>query len=210
MNHQAGPSLRISIVRMVSNPNCFRKSSLRCAFTTGLLFCCKPSTPMGGRGMTESIAACVWRAIAAEPGGRSFTNALIELLEEWFNRSFSAAMLHIQILSALRHERPERWGRRMVSFECPRTPVYILTAAEPGTPSINISRLQPTTVRDGIGLPAAQTISPFVQVDLGTAITTLLVYSARFLSAAVNKKIQTCFRPSTKSRSSQVLHQRET
>jgi hypothetical protein len=67
---------------------------------------------------------------------------LIEVLDEWIDHSFSVAMLHSEVLSVLKHEQPERRGQKKRKVECRRTPVYILTSAEPGTPSINFSRLR--------------------------------------------------------------------
>jgi hypothetical protein len=90
--------------------------------------------------MTETIAACGWETIAPLPGRWSFTNALIESLEEWVYKNFSVAMLHSQILSMLKHEKPEREGQKKIKVECRRTPVYILTTENPGTPSINMSK----------------------------------------------------------------------
>ncbi|KUJ12570.1 uncharacterized protein LY89DRAFT_210202 [Mollisia scopiformis] len=50
-------------------------------------------------------------------------------------------MLHSQILSVLKHERPERLGgnRRV---ECRTTPVYIVTTEDPSIPSIVLNRIQ--------------------------------------------------------------------
>ncbi|KAF8851404.1 hypothetical protein BDZ45DRAFT_750678 [Acephala macrosclerotiorum] len=107
-----------------------------------LLDCCAAasSAPKGGTAMTETIAACGWESIAAEPGRFSFTTALIEVLEEWINRRFSVAMLHSKILSVLKHERPELLGgiRRI---ECRTTPVYIVTTDDPELPSIILNRM---------------------------------------------------------------------
>jgi hypothetical protein len=114
-----------------------------------LLDCCAAasSAPKGGTALTETIAACGWESIAAEPGRFSFTTALIEVLEEWVNRSFSVAMLHSKILSVLKHERPELLGgtRRV---ECRRTPVYIVTTENPEAVSIMLSRMPPETKSD--------------------------------------------------------------
>jgi hypothetical protein len=73
--------------------------------------------------------------LAPEPGRHSFTNALIEVLEDWIGRkSFSAAMLHSEILSVLKQSRP-RYNR-----EISKTPVYIVTTSNPKSCSIEISR----------------------------------------------------------------------
>jgi hypothetical protein len=114
-----------------------------------LLDCCAAasSAPKGGTALTETIAACGWESIAAEPGRFSFTTALIEVLEEWVNRTFSVAMLHSKILSVLKHERPELLGgtRRV---ECRRTPVYIVTTENPEAVSIMLSRMPLETRTD--------------------------------------------------------------
>jgi hypothetical protein len=109
-----------------------------------LLDCCfaASTAPIAGQAITETIAACGWEAIAPAPGQWSFTSALIEVLDEWIDHSFSVAMLHSKVLSVLKHEQPERRGQKKRKVECRRTPVYIHTAAEPGTPSINLSRLR--------------------------------------------------------------------
>lgn len=109
-----------------------------------LLDCCfaASAAPIAGRAITETIAACGWEAIAPAPGRWSFTSALIEVLDEWIDHSFSVAMLHSKVLSVLKHEQPERRGQKKRKVECRRTPVYIHTSAEPGTPSINLSRLR--------------------------------------------------------------------
>ncbi|KAE9374104.1 hypothetical protein N431DRAFT_556511 [Stipitochalara longipes BDJ] len=108
-----------------------------------LLDCCSAasSAPRGGIAVTETIAACGWESIAPEPGRFSFTSALIEVLDEWKGRTFSVAMLHSQILSVLKHERPELLGgtRRV---ECRRTPVYIMTTTNHQVPSITLSCLK--------------------------------------------------------------------
>jgi hypothetical protein len=114
-----------------------------------LLDCCAAasSAPKGGTALTETIAACGWESIAAEPSRFYFTTALIEVLEEWANRTFSVAMLHSKILSVLKHERPELLGgtRRV---ECRRTPVYIVTTENPEAVSIMLSRMPPETKTD--------------------------------------------------------------
>jgi hypothetical protein len=91
--------------------------------------------------MTEIIAACGWESIAPEPGRFSFTDTLIKVLEEWIDRPFTAAMLHSEILSRLKHERPEMIGSRRV--ECRRTPIYIVSTSDLRACSIELSRLLP-------------------------------------------------------------------
>jgi len=90
--------------------------------------------------MTEIIAACGWESIAPEPGRFSFTDTLIKVLEEWIDRPFTAAMLHSEILSRLKHERPEMIGNRRV--ECRRTPIYIVSTSDLSACSIELSRVR--------------------------------------------------------------------
>ncbi|KXX72810.1 Homeobox protein EgHBX4 [Madurella mycetomatis] len=74
-----------------------------------LLDCCAgaaSATFPTGQSITETISASSWDAIAPDPGRYSFTNALIEVLQEWSPRTFSAAMLHAEILARLKHPRP--------------------------------------------------------------------------------------------------------
>jgi hypothetical protein len=93
--------------------------------------------------MTETIAACGWESIAAEPGRFSFTDALIRVLEEWINKPFTAAMLHSELLSMLKHEKPEVSGTRRI--ERRRTPIYIVTTSNLKACSIQLSRIMSDT-----------------------------------------------------------------
>ncbi|KAH9219799.1 hypothetical protein DL95DRAFT_51020 [Leptodontidium sp. 2 PMI_412] len=109
-----------------------------------LLDCCAAASaaPAVGSGVTETIAACGFESIAPQPGRYSFTNSLIEVLEDWIDSPpFSAAMLHNQVLSVLKHERPERMqnGKRR-KLECRRTPIHMVATADPTLPSIELGR----------------------------------------------------------------------
>ncbi|KAF8860407.1 hypothetical protein BDZ45DRAFT_312341 [Acephala macrosclerotiorum] len=109
-----------------------------------LLDCCAAASaaPRVGSAVTETIAACGFESIAPQPGRFSFTNSLIEVLEDWIDSpSFSAAMLHNRVLSVLKHEQPERTqnGKRR-KMECRRTPIHIMAAADPTLPSIELGR----------------------------------------------------------------------
>jgi hypothetical protein len=87
--------------------------------------------------ITEIIAACGWETWAPLPGRHSFTNTLIEVLEDWIERkSFSAAMLHCEVLSVLRQSRPRR------NREISKTPIYIVSTSNPKTCSIELARRQ--------------------------------------------------------------------
>ncbi|KAK0101071.1 hypothetical protein ONS95_012943 [Cadophora gregata] len=108
--------------------------------TLFLFDCCSAaaaasSVPSRTNAITETIAACGWETWAPEPGRHSFTNALIEVLEEWIDRkSFSAAMLHSEVLSVLKATRPKK------RLEISKTPIYIVTTSNPKTCSIEIRR----------------------------------------------------------------------
>ena len=109
-----------------------------------LLDCCAAASaaPTVGCAVTETIAACGFENSAPQPGRHSFTNTLIEVLEDWVDGlPFSAAMLHNKVLSLLKHERPERAtnGKRR-KVECRRTPIHIMGTADPRLPSIEIGR----------------------------------------------------------------------
>ncbi|KAJ4419327.1 hypothetical protein N0V82_005015 [Gnomoniopsis sp. IMI 355080] len=107
-----------------------------------LLDCCAgaaSATFPNGKSTTETISASSWDAIAPDPGRYSFTNALIEVLGEWRNRTFSAAMLHAEVLARLKHPRPILInGKR---FEARATPVHFMMTSDHRAPSIEMSRL---------------------------------------------------------------------
>ncbi|KAK3368188.1 hypothetical protein B0H63DRAFT_404453 [Podospora didyma] len=111
-----------------------------------LLDCCAgaaSATFPTGQSMTETISASSWDAIAPDPGRYSFTNALIEVLQEWRHKTFSAAMLHAEILARLKHPRPILInGKR---FEARATPVHFMMTSNHKTPSIELCRLVPQT-----------------------------------------------------------------
>ena len=109
-----------------------------------LLDCCAAasSAPADGQcnSVTETIAACGFETWAPQPGRHSFTNTLIAVLDDWQDRpSFTAAMLHCEILNRLRHEKPER-RRNIKNFECRRTPVHILSTVDTRAGSVEICR----------------------------------------------------------------------
>lgn len=111
-----------------------------------LLDCCAGAAsatfPTGKTSITETISASSWDAIAPDPGRYSFTNALIEVLEEWRQRTFSAAMLHAEILARLKHPRPILINGK--HFEARTTPVHFMMTSNHRAPSIELCRLVPT------------------------------------------------------------------
>jgi hypothetical protein len=122
-----------------------------------LLDCCAAASaaPLGGRAITETIGACGWEEEAPKPGRWSFTSALIDVLKDWYNKSFSAAMLHSKLLSVLKHEQPERIGPKRQKVECRRTPFYTLTTNDLRNPSIDLTRkrLEKTNLSGNLAEP---------------------------------------------------------
>lgn len=109
-----------------------------------LLDCCAgaaSATFPNGKSITETISASSWDAIAPDPGRYSFTNALIEVLQEWRVRTFSAAMLHAEVLARLKHPRPITINGKL--FEARSTPVHFMMTANHRAPSIEIGRTIP-------------------------------------------------------------------
>lgn len=109
-----------------------------------LLDCCAgaaSATFPTGQSITETISASSWDAIAPDPGRYSFTNALIEVLEEWKLKTFSAAMLHAEVLARLKHPRPILINGKQ--FEARSTPVHFMMTSNHKAPSIEITRLIP-------------------------------------------------------------------
>ncbi|KAJ6444704.1 anaphase-promoting complex component Cut20/Apc4 [Purpureocillium lavendulum] len=109
-----------------------------------LLDCCAgaaSATFPNGNSITETISASSWDAIAPDPGRYSFTNALIEVLQEWRLRAFSAAMLHAEVLARLKHPRPIQINGK--HFEARSTPVHFMMTANHKAPSIEFCRLRP-------------------------------------------------------------------
>jgi hypothetical protein len=87
----------------------------------------------------ETIAACGIETTAPSPGEHLFTYTLIEVLEDWADMpSFSAAMLHTEILFVLKLKRLERGvdGRR---WESCSTPVHWVCTGDPQAPGIEIA-----------------------------------------------------------------------
>ncbi|KAI1393548.1 uncharacterized protein F4822DRAFT_384986 [Hypoxylon trugodes] len=115
-----------------------------------LLDCCAgaaSATFPNGNSITETISASSWDAIAPDPGRYSFTNTLIEVLQEWRRRVFSAAMLHAEVLARLKHPRPEMVPGRSERFEARATPVHFMMTANHKAPSIEITRIVPADAR---------------------------------------------------------------
>ncbi|KAJ9154905.1 Homeobox protein EgHBX4 [Pleurostoma richardsiae] len=113
-----------------------------------LLDCCAgaaSATFPTGRSITETISASSWDAIAPDPGRYSFTNALIEVLQEWRLRIFSAAMLHAEVLARLKHPRPILINGK--HFEARSTPVHFMMTSNHKAPSIELCRFSANDTR---------------------------------------------------------------
>ncbi|KAK8027580.1 rhodanese-like protein [Apiospora marii] len=107
-----------------------------------LLDCCAgaaSATFPNGNSTTETISASSWDAIAPDPGRYSFTNALIEVLQEWKHRTYSAAMLHAEVLARLKHPRPIMLNGK--HFEARSTPVHFMMTSNHKAPSIEMCRI---------------------------------------------------------------------
>ncbi|TVY53049.1 hypothetical protein LCER1_G007215, partial [Lachnellula cervina] len=109
-----------------------------------LLDCCAAasSAQSSGDNVMEAIAACGFETRAPPPGVYSFTNTLIEVFEDWVNKpSFSAAMLHTEILFVLKQKRPER-GRDGRRLEWCSTPIHLVYTSNPKSPGVELCCLK--------------------------------------------------------------------
>ncbi|PVH73436.1 hypothetical protein DL98DRAFT_51850 [Cadophora sp. DSE1049] len=89
-------------------------------------------------GSMEAIMACGFEAKAPPPGEHSFTNTLINVLDDWIDkRSFSASCLHAEILSQLKLKE-NRKGREGTKLEWCVTPIHINCTQDPKAPSIEL------------------------------------------------------------------------
>ncbi|KAF4994037.1 hypothetical protein FGRMN_6071 [Fusarium graminum] len=110
-----------------------------------LLDCCSAASAASWNdrpaNIKETIAACGFETWAPLPGAQSFTHTLLEVLEEWASQlPFSAAMLHSEILTRLKHAPPDRSPQGRLT-ESRKTPVYIVATSDPRTASITLGRL---------------------------------------------------------------------
>ncbi|KAF8850218.1 hypothetical protein BDZ45DRAFT_679913 [Acephala macrosclerotiorum] len=110
-----------------------------------LLDCCAAASSINtsGNGVNETIAACGFEGIAPPPGRHSFTNTLIEVLEDWKDRvHISVSLLHSEVLFQLKRKRPEKGqqGTRIPGW-C-STPVHYISSSDPRPQSIELSRIQ--------------------------------------------------------------------
>jgi hypothetical protein len=88
----------------------------------------------------EAIVACGFESRAAPPGEYSFTNTLIEVLDDWINkRTFSASCLHAEILFQLKLKETKK-GREGRKLEWCTTPIHINYTADSKLPGIELCR----------------------------------------------------------------------
>lgn len=135
-----------------------------------LLDCCAAASSAAGSGtgVMEAIAACGWETRAPPPGQYSFTNTLIEVLEDWVHKpSFSAAMLHTEVLFVLKQKRPER-GRDGRRLEWCSTPVHLVYTSNPKALGIEISCIKASrTSKNALllesPLPGQQRLTTYVE-----------------------------------------------
>lgn len=110
-----------------------------------LLDCCAGASaaPLTERptNIKETIAACGFETWTPRPGAQSFTHTLIEVMKEWASQlPFSAAMLHSEILTRLKHAPPHRSSQGAL-VESRKTPAYIVSTPDPHTASITLGRM---------------------------------------------------------------------
>ncbi|KAF4982028.1 hypothetical protein FZEAL_2278 [Fusarium zealandicum] len=110
-----------------------------------LLDCCSGASaaPLTERptNIKETIAACGFETWTPRPGAQSFTHTLIEVMKEWASQlPFSAAMLHSEILTRLKHAQPHRSSQGTL-VESRKTPAYIVSTPDPRTASITLGRM---------------------------------------------------------------------
>ncbi|KAH7004659.1 hypothetical protein EDB82DRAFT_56746 [Fusarium venenatum] len=110
-----------------------------------LLDCCAAASaaPLTERTtyMMETIAACGFETWTSSPGAQSFTHTLIEVLKEWASQiPFSAAMLHNEILTRLKHAPPDR-SSQGVLVESRKTPTYIVSTSNARASSITLGKM---------------------------------------------------------------------
>jgi hypothetical protein len=108
-----------------------------------LLDCCAAASSVStsGNGTNETIAACGFEGIAAPPGPHSFTNTLVEVLDERKSMPYlSVSLLHAKVLFQLKRKTPER-GREGRRMEWCRSPVHYIASSVPRPDSIELTRI---------------------------------------------------------------------
>ena len=114
--------------------------------TLFLFDCCAAASSANnsGSGTIETIGASGFNGRAPPPGKYSFTNTLVEVLEDWKSKPFfPVCLLHSEMLRQLKRKRPEK-GREGTRLEWCTTPVYYIASPDPRPQSIEICRVSPT------------------------------------------------------------------
>jgi hypothetical protein len=98
------------------------------------------STMRSQYGTMEAIVACGFESRAPPPGEHSFTNTLIEVLDDWIDkRTFSASCLHAEIIFQLKLKETKK-GREGKKLEWCTTPIHINYTADSKLPGIELCR----------------------------------------------------------------------
>jgi hypothetical protein len=111
------------------------------------------ATTRSQHGSMEAIMACGFESKAPPPGEHSFTNTLIEVLDEWINRrTFSASCLHAEILSRLKL-REMRKSREGIKLEWCVSPIHINCTQDSKALGIELCRRNILLVPPGLEEP---------------------------------------------------------
>ncbi|TVY32307.1 hypothetical protein LSUB1_G008562 [Lachnellula subtilissima] len=100
------------------------------------------SAPGIVRGVNETISACGSETLSTGLDMHLFTNALIDVLDNWSSRvSFSAAMLHSEILAAIKPNWLQKgnWTDKQIA-KTGRMPTYMIASGGPHSSSIELAR----------------------------------------------------------------------
>ena len=142
-----------------------------------LLDCCcgASSTAETGSGVTEVIAACDFETWTPRVGEPSFSCRLTNELRYWSSdASRSVAMLHMRVLSTMKHCKPRTGNGR--NEELKKTPIHSVLTNEGVPRSIELRPLPRRRLR-AVELPASSTLS------ISSAVTDL-----NFLFTASSKR----------------------
>ncbi|CZR65522.1 uncharacterized protein PAC_15422 [Phialocephala subalpina] len=127
----------------------------------------------------ETIAACGFERKAAPPGEDSMTNALVDVLRDWINKtSFSAASLHTEVLFRLKLK-GKRKDRNGVLLEWCVTPIHWINAKDSMASAIEICRL------NVLPLPSTTQLDPLNDDDASTFVDAMDVDSDNTSAASI-------------------------
>jgi hypothetical protein len=122
----------------------------------------------------ETIAACGFESRAPPPGEHSFTTSLIEVLHDWANApSFSATMLHSEVLRVLMRRRKERC-RNGQKLEWRSTPVHMNNFTHARTIGIELCKRSLIDTDGSLSIRSSQPIENLLQSDIGLTSATYL------------------------------------